>query len=162
MAKRILAYFAAAIAGVLCAFLLSGVFFITSVTGSGMEPNINGGSYVLVNKLAYSGSSPQVGDVVAVKSRVYGEEGEGSVLVRRVAGAEGDMVEIKDDIFYLNGKPYTEHMKEAVHMEDMEKIKLKDGEFFILSDNRKSSMDSRNQAVGVVEESDCMGKICFK
>ena len=53
-------------------------------------------------------------------------------------------------------------MKEAVHMEDMDKVKLKKDEIFILSDNRKSSMDSRNQAIGIVDEKDCMGKVCFK
>ena len=36
------------------------------------------------------------------------------LLVRRVAGGPGDKVEIKDDIFYLNDKPYEKHMVEAV------------------------------------------------
>ncbi|MFQ8602958.1 MAG: signal peptidase I [Anaerovoracaceae bacterium] len=162
MTKRLFIYLAAALTGILCAFILSGVFFITSVMGSGMEPNIDDGNIVLVNKLAYSSSSPETGDVIAVRNHVYGEEGEGSILVRRVAAGSGDIVEIKDDIFYLNGKPYTEYMKEAVHMEDMDKVKLKKDEIFILSDNRKSSMDSRNQAIGIVDEKDCMGKVCFK
>ena len=165
MFKRVVLYVTAAVVGIVCAVAISGVFTITTVMGTAMEPAIDDGSKVLVNKLAYgvSGESrPEVGSVVAFGSDVYGEEGEGSVLVRRVAGASGDTVEIRDDIFYLNGKPYTEYMKEAVHMEDMDKIKLSGNEIFVLSDNRKSYMDSRNEAIGIIDSRECIGKVCFR
>ena len=68
----------------------------------------------------------------------------------------------KDNIFYLNGKPYEKYMAEAVHMDPIDEIKLGDNEIFVLSDNRKSSMDSRNEAIGVIDSRDCIGRICFK
>lgn len=164
MLKRVVAYVAAAIAGIFAAVMVSGVFMITEVMGSGMEPAVNAGSHIIINKAAYlsEDSQPEKGDVIAFKSSLYGEEGEGSILIRRVAGVAGDTVEIKDDIFYLNGMPYTDYMNEAVHMEDMSRIKLEKGEIFVLSDDRKSSMDSRNEAIGVINVKDCIGKICFK
>lgn len=158
MYKRAIIYGAAAIFGIAAAVALTAVFTVMTVKGTGMEPNLEDGQIVLINKLD---DIPETGNVVAFRSEVYGEEGEGSVLVRRVAGKSGDVVEIKDNVFYLNDKPYDEYMKEPVHMEDMDKIRLGNDEFFVLSDNRKSSMDSRNEAIGVLDSDDIVGKVCF-
>lgn len=165
MYKRFMLYVMSAILGVTAALAVSAVFTITTVTGSGMEPAMTDGSKVIINKLAYCGrdaAMPRVGSVVAFKSNVYGEEGEGSILVRRVAASAGDVIEIKDSIFYLNGKPYDEYMNEAAHMEPMKETKLGSHEIFVLSDNRKSSMDSRNEAIGILDIRDCIGKVCFR
>lgn len=165
MYKRLFLYAAAAALGVAAALAVSCVFAIATVTGSSMEPAIKNASVVLINQLAYElerSDAPAVGSVVAFKSDVYGEEGEGHILVRRVAGAPGDVVEIRNDIFYLNKKPYQEYMTEAVHMEDMGPVRLGENEIFVLSDNRKFSMDSRNEAIGVLDISECVGKVCFE
>lgn len=165
MYKRAFLYTAAAVLGVAAALALSAFFTVTTVTGGGMEPAIESGSRVLINKTAYRGeeaAAPQVGSVVAFKSDVYGEEGEGAVLVRRVAGSAGDVVEIRNSIFYLNGRPYEEYMTEAVHMEEMGPLKLGENEIFVLSDNRKSSMDSRNEAIGVLDCRQCIGEVFFR
>lgn len=165
MVKKLVLYLIAAFVGTASAFAVSGVFAVTTVTGSGMDGSIEDGSMVVINRLSYGvdGSErPDVGDIIAFRCDVYGEEGEGSILVRRVAGSFGDSVEIKDNIFYLNGKPYEKYMSEAAHMDPMKKTVLDEGEIFVLSDNRKSSMDSRNEAVGIIDMDDCIGKICFK
>lgn len=165
MYMRAFLYGAAALFGVAAALALSAFFTVTTVTGSGMEPTIESGSRVLINKVAYRGSeaaAPQVGSVVAFKSDVYGEEGEGAVLVRRVAGSGGDVVEIRNSIFYLNEKPYEEYMTEAAHMEEMGPLELGENEIFVLNDNRKSSMDSRNEAIGVLDSRQCIGEVCFQ
>jgi len=165
MLKRLMLYAAAAFTGVALAVLLSAVFTVTEMSGSGMEPNIRSGSMVLINKLAYGiekTGEPQVGDVVAFRSDVYSEDGEGSILIRRVAASFGDQVEIKDNIFYLNGEVYDEYMEEASDMEDMKKTTLKKYEIFVLCDDRTSSMDSRNEAVGILDSRDCIGKVCFR
>lgn len=159
MYRKICFYAAGALLGIAVAVLTAAVFMIMTVRGSGMEPAIYDGDKVLINKLA---DAPAVGDIVAFRSNVYGEEGEGSILVRRVAGSSGDTVEIKDNIFYLNGKPYYKYMKEPAVMDNMNRIHLNNDEIFVLSDNRKSSMDSRNEAIGVLKSSDCVGKVCFE
>lgn len=162
MFKRVSLYFLAGAAGIICAFLLSGVFFITFVTGNGMSPDMKDGDVLLVNKHSYGEKKPETGDVVAVRNYVYGEEGEGNIIIRRVAGTEGDTVEIKDNIFYLNGKPYDRYMKEAASMDELKKLRIEEGEIFVLSDNRKATMDSRDKAIGIVDMGDCLGKVCFK
>lgn len=162
MAGRLATYIAAAFAGVAAAFFLSGIFCIASVSGDGMEPALESGDAVIINRLAYSSCYPQTGDIAAFRSYVHGENGESGILVRRVAGGPGDTVEIKDNVFYLNGKPYEEYMNEAVSMEDMDKITLDEYSLFVLNDNRKEALDSRDQAVGVLDVSDIIGKVCFR
>ena len=170
MYKKVLLYGSMAAAGILAALAVTAIFTMMTVRGSGMEPALCDGDKVLINKISYAksaagdapGEALSIGDIVAFRSSVYGEEGEGSILVRRVAGAAGDTVEIKNDMFYLNGKPYDEYMKEPVSMNDMAKIKLMDDELFVLSDNRTSSMDSRNEAIGVLKIEDCVGKVVLK
>lgn len=157
-------YVLAAVLGVAAASAAAAVFTVMTVSGTSMEPALDDGSKVLINKLAYvkSSDAPSVGEVIALRSDVYSEEGEGGIIVRRVAGAPGDTVEIKDNIFYLNGKPYDEYMKEPVHMDDMKKVSLGDDEIFVLSDNRKSSLDSRNEAIGILNIEDCVGRVSLR
>lgn len=163
MAKRVVLYVCAALIGAASAYILSGIFMFIQAEGSGMEPEMKNGSGVLINRLAFdvNGKLPETGDVIAFKSDVYGEEGEGRILIRRVAGGPGDTVEISDNIFYLNDRPYTEHMSEASQMDTFDRTTLGNDEIFVLSDNRKSSMDSRNEAIGILKISDCIGKVCF-
>lgn len=161
MWKRIVAYGMAAVLGIVCAVGFFSVFVITTVTGSGMEPSFQEGAHVLVNRLAYRRNSPVAGEVVALWNQVYSEDGEGSVLIRRVAAHQGDQIEIRDNVFYRNGKPYTAYMRQSAEMKDMSLRTLGKGELFLLCDDRRSTMDSRNDAVGIVETEDCIGKVCF-
>ncbi len=161
MWKRIAAYGTAAVLGIICAVGFFSVFVITMVTGSGMEPSFREGYYVVINRLAYRKSVPESGEVVALWNQVYSEDGEGSVLIRRVAAHQGDQIEIRDNVFYRNGKPYTAYMRQSAEMEDMSCRTLGKGELFLLCDDRRSTMDSRNDAVGIVDTDDCIGKVCF-
>ena len=164
MLKRIIAYVLASAAGMTAAFMLSGIFMVTEVTGTAMEPELHEGSYVLVDKHAYTGDSsvPDTGDLVAVGNHIYTEDGEGSIIIRRVAGKPGDMIEIKNDILYVNDRPCTDHMSEPAHMEDIAAYVLGDDEVFLMSDDRRSGTDSRNEAIGTVALGSCLGRVCFK
>lgn len=165
MWKKILLYGLAAVMGIAAAAGLSAVFTLTEVEGCAMEPAIKEGRKVLINKLAFcteDADVPEIGSVVAFHCDVHSEEGEGRVLVRRVAANGGNTVEIRNNIFYLNGEPYTEYMNEPAAMEDMSVRTLGKYEIFVLSDNRKSSMDSRDEAVGILDFRECIGQVCFE
>ena len=53
-------------------------------------------------------------------------------------------------------------MAEPAHMDDIAEYVLGDDEVFLMSDDRRSGTDSRNEAIGTVELSSCLGKVCFK
>lgn len=164
MWKRIAVYGTAAVFGILCAVGFFSAFTIIRVTGTGMEPAYEAGSHVLVNKMAYRRDVPQIGDVVAIRHQVYSEDGEDSILIRRVAGHPGDRIEIRGNVFYRNGKPCSSSAKtttENVVMEDFSPRTLGEDEVFLLCDDRRSSMDSRNEAIGILTVEDCIGKACM-
>jgi len=90
------------------------------VPSGSMKPTIVEGELVLVNKLAYDlkfpftthhlaqWSNPRCGDVVVFYSPEDGER-----LVKRVIGVPGDVVEMRNDVVYLNGKPLAYHLEDA-------------------------------------------------
>lgn len=159
MMRKSVIYVLTAVLGVCSAIIVSCCFMMVLVTDVSMEPEIANGSIVLVSKLD---KELEVGDVVAFENDVYGENGEGNILVRRVVAVSGDTVEIKDNMFYLNDRPYTDHMSQAAHMKPYAKRTLTNGQVFVLCDDRQLSMDSRDDAVGILEIDECYGKVCFK
>jgi signal peptidase I len=93
-------------------------------TGS-MKPTIVEGDYILVNKLAYdlrapltgqrlwTWADPKRGDVV-----VFTPPGEHDRYVKRIVGQPGDVLELRDNRLYVNGKPAHYHdLPPAAHQD---------------------------------------------
>jgi signal peptidase I len=79
---------------------------ISRVTGASMEPTLNLGDRVVVNKLAYKlgGRSPRRGDlVVFANPDRAGEPDQPDSIVKRVIGLPGDEVSIVDGSPVING-----------------------------------------------------------
>lgn len=160
--KRQSALISAAILGILFAFAWMCSFSVWKAQSDSMAPAVRQGEYVWVNKLTYLFQKPVQGDVVAFHCDVYSEDGEGSTLIKRVAATEGDSVEIRDGALYVNGHIYNAFAGDLVYMESMEKVTVKEGEVFVLSDDRSAALDSRDSAVGTLDISELTGKVCFK
>lgn len=159
---KILLFVFAGILGVLTALGVTCAFSVMKIQGESMEPAMAKGEIIVINKLAYFFQEPKVGDAAAFHCSVYSEDGESSTLVKRIVAAEGDQVEIKDGMLYVNDKIYVQDEAIPVYMEDMEKMTIGKDKVFVLSDNRGAVLDSRDQAVGQLDVSELMGKVCFK
>lgn len=156
-------FFASAVlCGIILAFLAAGAFSVLKVQGSSMEPAVKSGDYVLINRMAFFFGQPQEGDLVAFSCNVYSEDGEGSTLIKRVVATEGDSVEIREGSLYVNGSVYDEYASSPVYLEPMERITIEKDAVFVLSDDRSSVLDSRDQAVGQLNIAELEGKVCFK
>ena len=83
--------------GAVAAVLVSCVFGLFRMQGIVMEPSIKDNSIILINKLAYFYREPEEGDVVAFRCNVYSEDGEGSLLIRRVTSVTGSGVVVSGD-----------------------------------------------------------------
>jgi len=130
------------------------VLFPVKVEGNSMNNTLISGERYLVNKVA----TPEIGDIVVFKTE------EGSLFIKRVIGKAGDTVEIRKDYVYVNEEKLKEdYIKDhrgsldigEKLMEDMERVTLKKGTYFVLGDNRLNSVDSRE--LGLIKEEDILG-----
>ena len=128
--------------------------------GQSMNPTLAGGDTVLLNELSYKLKSPARGDVIAFKVN-----GSNSSYIRRVIGLPGETVQIKDGAIYINDEKYEEDesimpIRNAGIAE--KKITLNSSEYFVLSDNRDSSEDSRFENIGNVSFHQIVGREWFR
>lgn len=154
--------FTAVLAGVIFSVIVSCVFGSVKMEGVFMEPSISDGSIVFINKLAYFYQEPEPGDIVTFNCNVYSEDGEGSILVRRITATGGDRVRITDGNLYVNDRIYADSPENRIYLDQMDEITIEDGRVFVMSDTFTAVLDSRNQAVGQLRTDELDGKVCFR
>lgn len=121
------------------------VFNLSTVKGQSMQPTLEDGEWLFINKVGYFFGSPHRGDIVILKDP-DGELGFRQYLVKRIVGLPGDTVEVSGQKLYINGKilnePYTD-----VEIQDGNygPEKVPPGHYFVMGDNRHqwASTDSR-------------------
>lgn len=132
------------------------------IVGQSMEPNLQNGDVVLVNKIGYVFGEPQRFDIIAFKQR----EGDNSYYnVKRVIGLPGETVTIQDGYIFIDGVVLTElPFEEKIATEGlaMEGITLEKGEYFVLGDNVNNSEDSRFANMGNILENEILGKVVYR
>lgn len=151
-------YFEAIVLAVILAlFFRTFVIEAFKIPSSSMEDNLLIGDHILVNKFVYAPTNwasekkllpiddVKRGDVIVFK---FPEEPSRN-FIKRVIGVGGETVEIKDKQVYINGKPIPEpykfHKAEffGLTAENFGPVKVPDGYYFVLGDNRDNSKDSR-------------------
>ena len=131
----------------------------TRVVGMSMEPTLENGQQIFIDRFLYVLSSPKAGDIVAFLPN--GNENS-HYYVKRVVAGPGDKVRIADGTLYVNGqesKWVTERILDAGIAEN--EIILGNKEYFCIGDNPNNSEDSRSANIGPVEEGDMIGKAWF-
>lgn len=125
-------------------------FYIPS--GS-MEPTLQINDRIIVNKLAYNFGEPERGDIVVFK---YPKDPSRN-FVKRLIAKPGEVVELRDSKLYINGKLIEEdYLPEGMEYVDYGPLKVPEGEYFMLGDNRNFSEDSRFW--GTLPEDNIIGK----
>lgn len=129
----------------------------SKVVGDSMNPTLNNGEIVIC-------VSPNLkhykrGDIVRIDSVSAGKN-----IIKRIIGIEGDSIEIRNNIVYVNGNALQEHYTKPniyYKMQDM-KITVPKGYIFVLGDNREVSYDSRS--IGCISEAEIKGIViwCLK
>lgn len=137
--------------------LVSGfnlIFAVISVDGISMNSTLIDNSFHISLRSQFAGEIEK-GDIIFFEARI----GEQKVyLIKRVIGIAGDTIAIKDNTLFINGVLYEEsYINEPMtENEDME-IKIGEGEYFVMGDNRNYSIDSR--AIGTVPIGAIRGKL---
>jgi len=136
------------------------------VDGASMEPNFHDGEYLIVDEISYRFKEPERGDIVIFhppdNPKVY--------YIKRIIGMPNEVVDIKngeikiyesdspdaliiDESDYLT-KDYLLRPSEKYH------VKLGEGEYYLMGDNRPNSLDSRR--LGPISESHIKGKVALR
>jgi len=145
-----------AIALLVEAFLIQA-FWIPSPS---MEPTLDVGDRVLVNKLSYKFHDVNRGDVVVFErppAASTGQNGEIKDLIKRVVAVGGDTVEAKEGNVYVNGEQIDEdYLEPGTPTDNLPLTTIPEGQVFVMGDNRTNSEDSR--IFGPIDEDAIVGR----
>ncbi|WP_223275812.1 signal peptidase I [Paenibacillus elgii] len=122
------------------------VFHLSTVKGESMQPTLEEGEWLFINKtMRYAGTPPKRGDVVVIQEPP-GSESMHPFLVKRVVAVAGDEVHIRGGKLYVNGNEAQEAYTDS-NIEDgrFEPYTVAEGHLFVMGDNRHryASYDSR-------------------
>lgn len=131
----------------------------TIVKERSMQPTLYENNYLLLNKQAYRFGEEKRGDIIVFESPMKDENGKTKLLIKRIIGLPGDTITIQDGKVFLNGaqlhEDYTLEDETPGYVVD---FKVPEGQFFVMGDNRRVSIDSRSEKVGCVKEEQIVGK----
>ncbi|MPZ24041.1 MAG: signal peptidase I [Dehalococcoidia bacterium] len=147
------------------------------VEGFSMDPTLENGEFILVNKLIYQKvdlgpldsllpfvdfeddsrfilRAPRRGDIV-----VFEPNGEpGRDFIKRVIGEPGDVLEIRRGQVFINGERLDEPYLVTQGRGNNTPVTVPTGHYFVLGDNRNNSTDSRSPTIGFVSLESIVGQ----
>ncbi|MEI8147894.1 MAG: signal peptidase I [Actinomycetes bacterium] len=137
-------------------------FYIPSVS---MVPTLQVGDRIIVSKLHTDFGDINRGDVIVFKhpprEQCGGDTSANSDLVKRVIGLPGDVLTSHNNKIYVNGKILVEHWQHAPDLgNEIGRVKVPVGQYFMMGDNRPSSCDSR--IWGTLPRSLIVGKVILR
>ena len=145
---------------VLCAVYLV-IHFVgqrTQVLGSSMEPKLSSEDNLIVDKISYRFHDPERFDIIVFPFR----NADNTFYIKRIIGLPGESVQIDESgNILINGEFLEEsYGKEVIKSPGRayEEIQLGDDEYFVMGDNRNSSMDSRDPSVGNIMRNEIIGR----
>jgi len=162
------------IAALIAFFVRSFIVQAFKIPSSSMEPTLLVGDHLLVNRLNYvmkvpftdivilNLGNPSRGDVVVFRYPVDRSKD----FIKRVIGTEGDVIEIRDKVIYLNGQkmddPHAHFAEDSIvqgvfsQRDNFGPIRVPPRAYFVMGDNRDRSLDGRFW--GFVKKEDLVGR----
>lgn len=138
------------------AALIATLFLpVLQIAGTSMEPSLKDGNIVILAKT----DRLMTGDLCAF---YYSNK----ILIKRIIGVPGDYIWIsKDGTVYLNDQELVEPYvsEKALGECDIEfPYQIPENYYFMMGDQRKTSIDSRSSVIGCIAEDQILGKILCK
>lgn len=143
-----------AIAVIVVVLLVTYVGQAFRVKGTSMQPLLENGERIIVEKLSYRLGPIRRGDVVVFW---YPRDPKVS-FIKRVVALPGDTLEIREGVLYINGERLREEFLRASFRDDesLGPMLVESGHYYVMGDHRNGSNDSRSW--GEVPEKYIYGK----
>ena len=116
------------------------------VKGASMEPNFENGDYLLVDEISYRFRPPERGEVIVFRYPFDPSQ----FFIKRIIGLPNETIEIRNDKVKIFDSSHPDGVVlEEGYLASLEEtqgdmvVRLKDGEYFVMGDNRLQSSDSR-------------------
>jgi signal peptidase I len=130
------------------------------VKGASMEPNFYDHEYLLIDEISYRLGEPERGDIIVFRH----PPGERSFYIKRLIGLPDERVVIQDSKIKIYNKQNpdgfildeSQYLSADVRFYDELDVTLSENEYFMMGDNRMSSLDSRK--FGPVKRQDIIGR----
>ena len=123
------------------------------VNGTSMDPTLENGDIMILNKIGYRITKIKRFDIVVIK---YKDE----LLIKRVIGLPGEKIKYVNNTLYVNGKKLDEEFDKTYtynfSLKEIGSTTVPDDSYFVLGDNREVSKDSRS--IGFIDREDIIGK----
>ena len=116
-----------------------------------MQPTLNPGEFLLVNRVAYTLTKPSIGDIIIFHAPNVPDLD----YIKRIVGLPGDEIEVRDGIVYVNNQPlYEPYISSPPNYSGSWTVP--ENFYFVLGDNRNNSSDSH--IWGFVPSEDIVGR----
>ncbi len=132
------------------------------VKGASMEPNFHDYEYLIIDEVSFRFRQPQRGEIIVFRSH------RGDYYIKRIIGLPGERILIKDgEVSIYNERfPHGFILDESSYLEPGMRtpgqinLTLGPDEYFVLGDNRNTSLDSRS--FGPVLKKDIIGRVWLR
>ncbi|MEK7211450.1 MAG: signal peptidase I [Patescibacteria group bacterium] len=134
------------------------------VQGASMEPNFADRDYLIIDEISYRFRNPERGEIVVFK---YPNDPK-QVFIKRIVGLPSEKINISGGkVTVYNGENTggqvlneDAYLSPYIYTSGEKVVTLKSDEYFVLGDNRNSSLDSR--IFGPVNQRSIIGKVWLR
>lgn len=128
------------------------------ISGKSMNPTIKENDVVIRDNRYYRNHQVKINDVISFCKVI--PNGEEKKLIKRVVAVEGDTVDVSGVLIKINGVKINDCGSNGITLPNKERVTkytLQKNEYYVLGDNRRHSLDSRD--FGIVTSDEIKGKI---
>lgn len=134
------------------------------VKGASMEPTFDDHEYLIIDEISYRFEAPSRGDVVVFRYPLDPKQ----YFIKRIVGLPGEVVTVKDNRVLVKGPGDAEarvldesaYLAPGTETAGDRTVALGPDEYFVLGDNRRSSLDGR--AFGALPRAFIIGRVWIR